>query len=174
MFVRREPTPHQRVPNLGLPQMTKKCSTAFWKVGSREMGIAGVEQGMTGLGVAWSTRLHKRCPCGPDQKGLKVKLPEDKCASWSWLEKALWTVAITAPGWGSPSLHVDVNRAEGHRGWMLAGGAVRAQGRRGGWLGALGLQLPPCPHFPVMRYACTAESSASYPLGNGPSDCVSC
>lgn len=46
---------------------------------------------------------------------------------------------------------MDVNRAEGHRGWMLAGGAVWAQGRRGGWLGALGLQLPPCPHFPVVH-----------------------
>lgn len=67
---------------------------------------------------------------------------------------------------GSPSLHVDVNRAEGHSCRVLAAVAVWAQGRRGGWLGDLGLQLPSCPHFPVMRYTRMAEPSPSYALGN--------
>lgn len=46
---------------------------------------------------------------------------------------------------------MDVNRAEGHSGRVLAAAAVRALGRRGGWFGALGLQLPPGSHFPAMN-----------------------
>ena len=69
-------------------------------------------------------------------------------------------VANIAPGWGSPSLHVDVNRAEGHSCRVLAAVAVWAQGRRGGRPGPLGFQFPPCPHVPGTRYACTLESSA--------------
>ena len=57
----------------------------------------------------------------------------------------------TKVGGGSPSLHVDVNRAEGHSSRVLGAVVVWAQGGRGGWLGPLGLQLPPRPHFPGMR-----------------------
>ena len=47
-------------------------------------------------------------------------------------------VANIAPGWGSPSLHVDVNRAEGHSCRVLAAVAVWAQGRWEEGLGPLG------------------------------------
>lgn len=46
---------------------------------------------------------------------------------------------------------MDVNGTEGHSCRVLAAVAVWVQGRRGGWLGALGLQLPPGPHFPVVH-----------------------
>lgn len=62
---------------------------------------------------------------------------------------------------------MDVNGTEGHSCRVLAAVAIWVQGRRGGWLGALGLQLPPGPHFPVMRYAHTAESSPFVSWGTG-------
>lgn len=46
---------------------------------------------------------------------------------------------------------MDVNRAEGHSWRVLAAVVVWTHGRRGGWLGALGLQFPPRPHFPVVH-----------------------
>lgn len=68
-----------------------------------------------GLGVAWSVRACMRCPCRPDKKELIVKLPEEKCASWSWLEKALSIIAEILPGrghrdstWTSTGLKVTV------------------------------------------------------------------
>ena len=69
--------------------------------------------------------------------------------------------------WGSPSLHVDVNRAEGHSCRVLAAVAVSTQGSRGGWPGALGLQLPSYPHFPVTRCTRMAELSPLRPWGVG-------
>lgn len=46
---------------------------------------------------------------------------------------------------------MEVNRAEGHRCRLLAAVAVWVHGRRSNWLGALGLQLTPCPHLPVVH-----------------------
>lgn len=56
-----------------------------------------------------------------------------------------------APKAGSPSLHLDIGRVEGHGSRLLAAIAVWLQGRRDRWLWALGLQLPPGPHSPVTR-----------------------
>lgn len=67
---------------------------------------------------------------------------------------------------GSPSLRVEVNRAEGHRCRLLAAVAVWVHGRRSNWLRAFGLQLPPHPHFPVTTQIRRAESLSSHGTGN--------
>lgn len=65
----------------------------------------------------------------------------------------------------SPNLHLDTNRAEGHRRRVLAAASLGALGRRGGWLGALGLQLLLCPHFPATRHVHMVECPPSYTQG---------
>lgn len=46
---------------------------------------------------------------------------------------------------------MDIGRVEGHSSRLLAAIAAGVQGRRDRWLWALGLQLPPGPHSPVVH-----------------------